>query len=54
MANDILTTMVGAFPAPDWLIRNPGEMALRDATERLFDRASAWGTEKDAWRRTRD
>ena len=31
MAKDIQTTLVGAFPAPDWLIRNPGETDLRDA-----------------------
>ena len=31
MARDILTTLVGAFPVPEWLGKNPGEVALRDA-----------------------
>ena len=28
----ILTTVVGSYPAPDWLIRNPTAQALADAT----------------------
>ena len=28
----ILTTVVGSYPMPDWLVRAPSEQALLDAT----------------------
>ena len=28
----ILTTVVGSYPVPDWLVRSPSEQALVDAT----------------------
>jgi 5-methyltetrahydropteroyltriglutamate--homocysteine methyltransferase len=32
MSTRILTTVVGSYPAPDWLLENPSEQALIDAT----------------------
>ncbi len=32
MTRDILTTVIGSYPVPDWLSANPSEQALRDAT----------------------
>src|SRR5881409_1098995 len=37
MTNPILTTTVGSYPAPDWLISLPSEQALIDATRVVFD-----------------
>jgi 5-methyltetrahydropteroyltriglutamate--homocysteine methyltransferase len=31
MARDILTTVIGSYPTPDWLVHHPTEGALRDA-----------------------
>jgi 5-methyltetrahydropteroyltriglutamate--homocysteine methyltransferase len=31
MTRDILTTVVGSYPMPDWLIAHPSEQGLRDA-----------------------
>ena len=31
MASEILTTLVGAHPVPEWLYPHAGEQALRDA-----------------------
>src|SRR5437879_11962129 len=33
----ILTTAVGSYPAPDWLIALPSEQALLDATRVVFN-----------------
>ena len=33
----ILTTTVGSYPVPDWLVALPGEQALVDATRVVFD-----------------
>src|SRR2546428_1636832 len=33
----ILTTTVGSYPAPDWLIALPSEQALLDATRVVFN-----------------
>src|SRR5262249_27713176 len=32
MSPRILTTLVGSYPLPDWLVANPSEQALVDAT----------------------
>jgi 5-methyltetrahydropteroyltriglutamate--homocysteine methyltransferase len=32
----ILTTVVGSYPVPDWLVALPSEQALRDATATVF------------------
>ncbi|MGN6366979.1 MAG: methionine synthase [Phycisphaerae bacterium] len=32
MSHDILTTLIGTYPAPEWLVLHPYEQALRDAT----------------------
>src|SRR5438874_12333830 len=37
MTNPILTTTVGSYPAPDWLISLPSEQALIDATRVVFE-----------------
>ena len=37
MTKPILTTTVGSYPAPDWLISLPSEQALIDATRVVFD-----------------
>ncbi|MEE2754060.1 MAG: hypothetical protein VX910_08770, partial [Candidatus Latescibacterota bacterium] len=34
---DILTTTVGSYPLPDWLIATPSESAVLDATRVIFD-----------------
>src|SRR3569833_3156022 len=31
MTRDILTTVVGSYPVPEWLVNNPTEQSLRDA-----------------------
>jgi 5-methyltetrahydropteroyltriglutamate--homocysteine methyltransferase len=31
MTRDILTTVIGSHPCPDWFLRHPGEESLRDA-----------------------
>jgi len=36
MTFDIRTTVVGSYPAPDWLIAAPSEQALTDATRVVF------------------
>jgi 5-methyltetrahydropteroyltriglutamate--homocysteine methyltransferase len=36
MAREILTTVVGSYPVPDWMIVHPGEQSLRDATTVAF------------------
>ncbi len=33
----ILTTTVGSYPVPDWLLASPGEQARLDATRVIFD-----------------
>jgi 5-methyltetrahydropteroyltriglutamate--homocysteine methyltransferase len=33
----ILTTVVGSYPVPDWLVANPSEQALLDATRVVID-----------------
>lgn len=33
----ILTTTVGSYPVPDWLVNSPSEQALTDATRVVFD-----------------
>jgi len=37
MAPRILTTTVGSYPAPEWLLSAPSEQALIDATRVVFD-----------------
>ena len=32
----ILTTTVGSYPVPDWLVALPSEQALLDATRTVF------------------
>jgi 5-methyltetrahydropteroyltriglutamate--homocysteine methyltransferase len=34
--HDILTTVVGSYPVPDWLVALPSEQALTDATSVVF------------------
>ena len=33
----IQTTVVGSYPIPDWLVANPSEQALIDATRVVID-----------------
>ncbi len=37
MSKAILTTTVGSYPVPDWLVAHPSEQALIDATRVVFD-----------------
>ena len=37
MSARILTTTVGSYPVPDWLIAAPSEQALVDATRVVID-----------------
>lgn len=37
MAPRILTTVVGSYPIPDWLVSAPSDQALRDATRLVID-----------------
>ena len=37
MASRILTTVVGSYPIPDWLVSAPSDQALRDATRLVID-----------------
>ncbi len=37
MNKTILTTTVGSYPVPDWLVAHPSEQALIDATRVVFD-----------------
>ncbi len=33
----ILTTVVGSYPIPEWLVAAPSDQALRDATRLVID-----------------
>jgi len=35
-ASRVLTTLVGSYPVPDWLVAAPSQQALRDATAVIF------------------
>ena len=41
----IQTTVVGSYPVPDWLVANPSEQALIDATRVVIDTQEQCGVD---------